>query len=554
MTRMSVAVLAAAMAGSAAHAQPHELVREYPPGVESVFYHRNRTEAVVTAGEQRHRIVSVETLLRRDLVLTHGPEDAEAGVAVFTRGTQQLVEREDNGQDLLEGVPEEQLKRPLMPALMLQRRDPRGRPDDPPTELAKPEAALEALHVYLGVLPEDPVKPGDTWKRSHDLGVALLTIRTTFVETQEVEKIPCAVLESEAELEFRGEKPVPLSIEKASLRSIEAIDGSGLRQANLETVVVEKREQFTQRVTRSMEIKRVETNRLADEALQKAREEFSTVVRVWELARETKLEEALQVLADLLRDRPESRWKPGLQALYSSLNQQRLATQPVTPMELRRMLKELRRRHDVAGAGGNARQIAAIREHVGRIVQNNFETLLEEASDPDPIVRDLAAFGLAFSERPPASKRLLELADDPSGRVRGTALVSLALRGKQIEPNLLAERLADDDDRVRGAAAMLASNTLADEPETAQVILPLLLENLSNESRWTRRNAILAVARLAPKGSKEAAKALVETYQEEKTEPLKALCLKALSIVTGVEAGTVEPYEEWLKQPAKPAG
>ncbi len=552
--RMLAAVLVLATAGRAATTPPYDLARQRTPGEETVYYHHNQTEIVVTAAERRRHVVLVQKILRRELVLEKLPEAKGTRVAVFTSGAEELVKQEENGKDLLAAVPEERRQRPILPVLLIQERHPKGIPQAPPTDVTDPMAALSALHVHLGVLPEESVKPGDTWSKTHDLGAAAVTVTTTFVETTTVDEVACAVLESKVDMTFKTGTPVSVSVPKATLRAVEAIDGSGLREARLEIVLEEKGESVTRRTTRLLETKLVGTSRLSDESFEDARKQLAAIQQVWELAEQEKLQEALGVLRTLLRDRPKSPWTPAIQALYSSLNQRRLMTQPTSPMELRQLLKQLQVQQDRTAVLGTPQELAGLRARIRQVVEANFETLLRESRDPDPIVRDLAAFGLSFADRPEAWNRLVELAKDGSGRVRGTALVGLSFHGKPIDPNLLVERLKDSDPRTRGGAAMVAASALGDDPDTARRILPLLLDNLTNENMWARKNTAVAVGRLAPVGSRDAARALVEACKTEKVDGLKAVYLEVLEKITGIEGDSVEPFEEWLKKPVEPMG
>jgi len=193
---------------------------------------------------------------------------------------------------------------------------------------------------------------------------------------------------------------------------------------------------------------------------------------------------------------------------------------------------------------------AVLRQFVGL----NADAVMEDATDADASVRDLAAFGLAFLDKDPkAIDRLVEMVKDESAPVRGSAVLALGIRGKPVEPALLAALLGDADLRVRGAAALLVSRTVLPGDAQAPALLPILLENLQAANAWTRNNTIAAVAALAPDGSPQAAAALVAAHNAETEPRLQPAYLQALKKITGLDSSALEPYADWVKQHPAPA-
>jgi hypothetical protein len=184
----------------------------------------------------------------------------------------------------------------------------------------------------------------------------------------------------------------------------------------------------------------------------------------------------------------------------------------------------------------------------------NLTTLMADTTDPDPFVRDLATFGLAFVADPQATARLTELAaHDASPQVRGTAGIALAIQGKGVDLPTLASLLRDPNSRIQGAGALVAGRSIKREDPQATSVLPLLLLNLKSDNAWTRVNTAAAISVIAPGGSVAAADALIDVYKAEKEQRIAPVYLQSLKVVTGVDAKEIGPFEDWLrKQPPQP--
>jgi HEAT repeat protein len=262
---------------------------------------------------------------------------------------------------------------------------------------------------------------------------------------------------------------------------------------------------------------------------------------------------AVETLQAFLRDRADSPWAPAVRTLFSNVLQQRLMTKPLPEAQLRVVLRDLRRAHDEAQQRGAVAEINAIRDLARRVAATNLQALLAEAADEDPIVRELAVFGLAFAEDPSARRRLLELAQDQSPSVRAASGVALAVQGKPIGRDLLLAMLKDAEPLVRGAAALIAMRTIPRGDATASAALPLLVANLAAVHPWVRAQTIGALGTTAPAGSTDAVAALLDAVKKETTADLKPLYLQALRDLTGVTGDDLSAFEAWLaKQQTAP--
>jgi len=98
----------------------------------------------------------------------------------------------------------------------------------------------------------------------------------------------------------------------------------------------------------------------------------------------------------------------------------------------------------------------------------------------------------------------------------------------------------------------LAFRTIKKDDPQAATVLPLIADTLQLTSSWTRAQAANALANLAPKNSVPAVSALVKAYRTESEQGLKPVYLKALKVITDLDASDIAPFDEWLKkQPAK---
>jgi len=567
-TWAAVVLAGAASAGLVGQAEPPRY--STPPGSRRVYQRTTRTETTVTAGDQTSRQVTEVPLRREEVVIETKAEPAQMRlVTLETPAGERLIALEKNGQDQLATVPENQRLRPMPPLLAAHWRDTTGRPVGETAKATAPMQAIEAALAELSYLPTEPLGDGKTASRETDLGIAKITVTTKKVENATVGETPAVVLESTGRLVFTGEWADRITVPTMSVRSAWAADGSGLLAQRGTVVVDEKADKATQHLVRHWDEQLVESGRLTPDALAKAKANLETLEKAMADARQGKYESAINTLNAYLEANPDGTWTPAVRGLHAALARQRLVAEPVSPARLRLMLRDLQSGRDKAAAQGHTGQIAQIDMALKQIAKTNAKQILLDAADPDPIVRDLAAFGLAFLENPQALERLKILTRDPSAQIRGTALVSLGIRGEKVEKDTLLAALKDEEPRVRGAAAMAATRGYQRGDETVAALLPALVETLAwtqtlnpppqeSQAAWARNTTATAIALLAPKGSPAAVRALLNAHANEKQETLKSLYRAALKELTGVEADSIGPYRAWLKEHAddaqKPTG
>jgi len=559
---------AAVLAGAATPGLGQDATLRYhlPAGSRRVYQRTTRTETTVTACGQTSRQVTEVPMRREDLVIEVKTDPPQRRVvSLEVPAGERLLALEKNGQDQLATVPESQRIRAMAPLLAAHWRDPTGRPVGDTVPATAPMQAIERALSELYFLPAEPLGVDQPATRQVDLGIAKATVTTRKVEETAVGDTPATVLESKADLVFTGEWADRIAVPAMSVRSAWAADGSGLLAQRGTAVVDEKAEQATQHLVRNWDEQLVESGRLTPDTLAKAKANLDTLEKAMADAREGKYDAAITALNTYLEANPDGAWTPAVRSLHAALARHRLVAEPVPAARLRLMLRDLQTSRDQAGAQGNTAGLAQIDMTLRQVVETNAKQVLVDAADPDPIVRDLAAFGLTFLENPQGLERLRILARDPSAQIRGTALVSLGLRGEKVEKDTLLAALKDETPRVRGAAAMAAVRGCERGDATAVALLPALVETLawtrgvtpsspkSSEVAWTRNNVATAIGLLAPKGSVPAVRGLIDVHAKESEEPLKALYRAAMKELTGVEANTVEPYQAWLKEHAAEA-
>jgi len=548
--KMAVAGLALAFLAQTAFGQAVTLRFKPEPGQRRVYENTLRLETIRQLGDQTQRMVTEVPVQRQELVVeTKADPPSLRLVVVDAPQGRRLLVYEENGKDRLSSVPEANRTQLLPPALFWQWRDLRGQPIEKPGKPTNSGQAMDLIQAEVRFLPEQPVKPGDSWSRDLDLDVAKATLTTRFTATRTEGARPCAILETSATVAFAGELADRIKIEKLMWRMAWALDGSGWVNLSGSMVAIEKADKAEQRVLRDTQEKLIEGDRLDAARLDKARKDLAQIEKGMKEAQANNLDAALETLGAFVRDNPQGPWSPAVQNLCASLSNQKLVTQPVPAPRLRLMLRDLQANRDQASNQGNTALIGQIDQTLRQVAGVNLKTILEDSKDPDPIVRDLAAFGLAFAQDPEAANRLLAMAKDESSQARGTAIIGLAVQSKGVEQNLLVELLKDKDARVQGAAALLAARTIKKDDPRAAAVLPILVENTKSTNAWTRANTVSALAALSPAGSVPSAKALVDGYKAEKEERLRPLYLAALRALTGVEAKDLGPYEEWLKKP-----
>jgi hypothetical protein len=550
----AAAVLAVAAAAPAAFGQT-PLAYKYEPGQVRVYDRTVKTESEVRVGKDTRRTTMDLALQRQELVLEARAEPPGGRVLVLDMpGTDRLTTYEENGRDLLARVPEQNRARLQPPVLMVLWRDPRGEAADRPEKSTDPSQAIEMLYAETRVLPPGTLKPGDSCTREVDIGVAKAKITTKYVDQRSEGLTRCAVLSASAEVTFTGDLAQRLTIEKMTSQTTVALDGSGLIAHTGTTTLVQRAEGGEQRLTRTYLDKLVRSETLQPAQLEKARADMARVDKVIDQFKGQDLEGALTGLEKIIQENAQPTWNPALQSLHAGILQQRLLTQPVPPARLQAMLQDLKNSRDRAATQGSAAQVGQVDQVIRQVATVNLKTLLEQAGDPDPLNRDLAAFAMGFVEDAQATQRLQALVKDASAQVRGTAAMALGLQAKGLEPAALTALLKDEDVRTRGAAAFLALRTLKRGEPQAAAVLPMLMDNLKADNPLSRAQTASALAMLAPKNAVDAVAALIIAAKAEKEERLQPVYLQALKALTDLDTSTLPPYEEWLKrQPGAPA-
>jgi hypothetical protein len=543
------------LAARGAPAQPMDLSRRPEPGQEFTYETKAGTEAVADSGGRKVRSVSEQLATRTELVI-EAVADPPGGVRVaeFRTGLERQTALQEDGRDALAGVPPQNLERQLPPVLSVETRRPKGVTGEAPAKLDSPAAVINAAISAAAGLPARPVKAGDAWTENLDFGLAKVTVTSRLTEVKDVGGKPCAVIESAAQIAFVNPTTPPITVEKLSMTFAEALDGSGPQWTKLTLAVLEKGQDATRRVVRTSEMKLVRSARLTPEQLQKARADLQVLSSATREAQGGDLDKAIEALAAYIHGNPEGPWTPAVRSLHNSLVGQRVLTKPTPAIQLRAILRDLQVNHDRAMAAGNTNEVSRLAAVLRQVAKVNLEAIAKDAGDGDPLVRDLAAFALAFSDDPEAPGRLQVLAADNSPRVRGTAALALVIQGKPVKQDLLLKLLRDIEERTRGAAALLASRTLKRDTPDAAAVVPLAIDNLLVENPWARLNNAAALKNLAPIGSRTAVGALVNAWKREKRDELKAAYVAALKAITGLAAETLEPYEQWLAKPPAPKG
>lgn len=546
--RLTLALALAALATlpAAALAQSVELRYRVEPGLQRTYDRLVRTEMSVRSGDQSRKTVLEVPVVREELVLeTKASPTSLRVISLDQPAGERLVTLEENGQDRLAAIPEAERTRPLPPVLSSQWRDLAGRPVDPIAPAPDPTRAMEVIQAQMRFLPEQPLKPGDTWTRDVDAGVAKARLTGRYVENRTEGTTRCAVLDVTAAVTFTGDFAARLKVEQMTSQTVWALDGTGWVALAGSMILTEKTEKAEQHIARTFTEKLKASAQLDAAKLTKAKADLAGIEKAMEMARAGNLDGAVAGLEAYLKENPQASWATAVQNLAAGLGQQRLLTQAVPAPRLRLMLRDLQTARDQAGSQGNAAQVDQLDQTIRQVATTNQATILGDSKDPDPIVRDLATFGLTFITSDDAAARLMELAKDGSPQVRGTAVLGLAIRGKAVPAALLTDLLKDSDARIRGAAALLASRSVKPEDPQVAAVLPLLYAALGVDNLWSRMNAVAAVATLAPKGSAAAARALIGGHKAEKEPRLQPAYLAALRTVTGVEGDTLQPFEEW---------
>ncbi len=403
----------------------------------------------------------------------------------------------------------------------------------------------------LRILPEESVWPGKTWTRDVDYGVAKVRYSATCTGLRpEGEKaVPCAVLELSAAVTLGPEYAQRLQFEKMDAQMVVATDGTGPVSFSAVIAVVEKADKAEMRLTRSVQEKLVRSARLDGPAFQKVAADLGRIEKVIERLKADDLNGALAGLDAFLTANPQGSWTPAVQAFRDSTADRQILTKPTSPFRLRLILRDLQANRDRLAAQGATDQVASVDRTLRQLAAVNLKTLQADTADPDPVVRDTAAFGLTFAPEPAAGDALTALADDSSAQVRGTAAIGLFILGRGVDAATLESLLADADERVQGAGAFLAPKCVKKEDPQAQRFLPLLVRNLKATNAWTRDATVPALGAITPAVSvPPVVAALVAAAKTEAEPSLLPTYLQALKTLTGAEGATLQPYEEWMKQ------
>jgi HEAT repeat protein len=229
------------------------------------------------------------------------------------------------------------------------------------------------------------------------------------------------------------------------------------------------------------------------------------------------------------------------------MSKERFMTQTLPPERFRLVLRDLQATHDRLSGGGRTDQTAQVEAALRQLVTVNLKTLLADSAEPDPIIRDMAAFGLAFAGTEQATVRLTTMAKDASAQVRGTALIGLAILGKPVDAKIISTNLADADARVAGAAALVAGVTLKRDDPQAAALTPYIIDVLKSPNAWSRVNAMAALGKIAPAGNVSTVRALIAAGKAEKEPRLQPAYLQIMKMITGVDGKDVGAYEDWLR-------
>ena len=546
--RTVLAAAAAAAVAAPAMAEPVTIRCKAEPGQRRVYTRTLRTDSFVRSGIDSRRTVTEETVDRQELVIeTKGSPASQRIVALDTPAGSRLIGYEENGKDRLASIPDTARLQPLPPILSTQWIDARGQDPDAPAKATDANQAMELIRLAMRSLPVQPVEVGQTWNGDCDFGPAKATITCKLAAQRQVGTIACAVIESAATVTLAGTAAERVKVEKMTAQTAWAIDGSGWVSYTASVVIAEKTADAEQRIERTYTENLAKSARVEAAQVERARADLAKVEKALDLAKAGKLDEAGAALNAFVQDNPQGAWTPAVRNLQDSIVRERLVTQPLTPERFRLMLRDLQATRDQVGGAGRNDQVDQVERAIRQIVNVNQKALLTDAADPDPIVRDLAAFGLAFLGTEQAATRLTSMVKDASGQVRGTALIGLVILARPIEAKSLADALRDTDFRAAGAAALLVNRTVKRGDPQAPALVPLVVEVLKSPAPWSRLNALSALANMAPVGDAATVRALVSTCKAEKEPRLLPAYLQAMQMITQVDSKDVKAYEDWLK-------
>jgi hypothetical protein len=547
----------AASADATAAVQPMRLRIRLDPGDVRLFERVVRTESEIHSDQGSQKATSEIAVRQEDVVVAWDAEKKIAKLVVLeSPSPERLVALEINGKDRLSDYTEQARLRQLKPVLLTQLRGACGEFADRLPPVDNPLSLIDLLYLEMMVLPSDPVKPGDAWTREVDYGLAKARIVTRFtgLKAEGDKGVACAVLDASATVTFGKEYAQRLRFEKLEIQTLAATDGTGILSCSGTISLIDKSEKTESRLTRGFQEKLAQSARLDAPQLDKVRGHLVQIEKAIEQARANDLEGALATVDEYLKDNAQGGWGPAVQSFRDSVMEQLILKKPMVPFRMRLVLRELQAERDRQVSQSNTALADEVEKTLRLVVRANAKTLLADVTDPDPVVRDMAAFGLAFLPDPQAALALAKMAGDASAQVRGSAVIGLTIMGQPLDAPSLATLLTDTDARVKGATALLSARTVKKEDPVADQILPLLVQNLKAATPWARASTVSAIGVLTSTASAPAAAAaLVAACKEEKETRLQPMYLATLKTLTGKDATSIEPYEEWVKQhPSKP--
>jgi HEAT repeat protein len=533
-------------------AGPVTLRLRLDPGNVRLYQRVARTESQVKNSQASERRVN-EVIVRGEETIVSFDPTAKTGkfVILETPSPERLLSFVLNGQERIAEVSEQARMRNLAPVLSTQSRGSRSEVAGRAEKAADPMALIELIVADLRILPEEPVTAGQTWSRQTDFGIAKVIYNSKCNGFKKAgdKGVLCADISTTAEITLSPEMAARLKFDRIESQMIVAADGTGALSFSSVVSVKETNETVESSLVRSTQDQLVQSAHLDAAATQKVAADLARIEKIIELVKADDLDPAIDGLTTFLAANPQGSWAPAVQAFLNAATERRLLTKPSPPFRMRLMLRDIRTERDRAVTQGAADRVMSIDQTLRQLATVNVKNLEADAVDLDPVVRDIAAFGLTFAPEPPAGRTLLKLASDTSAQVRGTAAVGLVIQGRAADAATLERLITDEDPRVQGAGAMLVPLSVKpDDPQAAR-FPPLVIKNLGSASAWTRSASIAALGAMTPPAQVPAVTATLVAAAKTDTEPrLMPTYLQALKGLTGMEASSLMPFEEWVAQ------
>jgi hypothetical protein len=151
----------------------------------------------------------------------------------------------------------------------------------------------------------------------------------------------------------------------------------------------------------------------------------------------------------------------------------------------------------------NGAGVERVAVEMRRLVDENFDRVVEGLASPDPQRQADAAFALGFSKNPGAQAVLSGAAGAGVPEVRGNALAALGMLGRRDAPmEVYARALRDPAEPVRTGALFGLRNLLGEASEVgSNGLLDLVHEKLSDPEMRVRNEALILLRRLKRKES-----------------------------------------------------